>query len=161
MSNQIVGNSSSSLFEVFTFFFFACFPLISSASFLSSSLESSRETLKKSSSLSRNYLSFPSIYSAVDGGKSFRDSNMFWTLKGIKNLSSGLASCCWFFFFCFLPFLSVSYSSSLDFLDWRIYSPFYFFHWESEANFAVNSAGLIFSSFFSSTLVLSLLKPFR
>jgi len=112
----MVGKSSSSLLAAFTFFFFACLPLISSANFLSYSLESSFDTLKNSSSLSRNYLSFPSISSGVDGGKSFKVSNMFWTLKGIKNLSSGLVSC-WFFFFCFLPFLSVSYSSSLDFLD--------------------------------------------
>ncbi len=85
-------------------------------------------------------------------------SNWAWMLKGIENFSSFFYSS--FFLFFFLCFFSGS-SSSLDFLDCNISSPFSFFHCWSALNLALSSVADSLTSFFYSTCSLSLFKLLR
>lgn len=135
----MVGKSSYSIFLVdgFSTLPVGFFVLIYYISFKSFSSGCYWQTLSNNFYLSLNYSIFLSIYSREDGANTFRLSNIDCTLNGMLNTFCYYFSS-YFFFLIFLPFVGAS-SSYLVFLDLRIYTPFYFFHWESEAIFALIS----------------------
>lgn len=159
--HQMLGKSSSTTFWALLALLWpllVCFALIYSASFFYYSLPSSLATLSNKVYLSLSYLILSSICSGAVGAKTLMVSNWAWILNGIVNFSYCFSYS--FFLFFFLCFFS-GYSSSFDFLDWRISSPFSFFHCWSAAILALISAWVNFTSFFYSNFLLSPFKLLR
>lgn len=157
----MVGKSSSTTFWTFAYLFWVfplCFALIYSANFVYYSLLSSLATRSNKASLSLSSFIFSPICSGAVGGKTLMTSNWAWILKGITNFYSFFYYS--FFLFFFLCFFS-GYSSSFDFLDCKISSPFSFFHCWSAAILAFISVWVNLVSFFSSNCWLSLFKLLR